>query len=85
MPTDAYEKLEQASPSQEERRQEPFMRVAPVLKCALLMGAGGGFLLASVLTLTCAFAIPPARGGRRWHRHMGICNCSGGQGFLCWG
>jgi uncharacterized protein involved in response to NO len=58
MHTGVHEKLGQASPSQEERRQEPFMRVAPLLKSALLMGAGGGFLLASVLTLTRAFAIP---------------------------
>jgi uncharacterized protein involved in response to NO len=58
MRTGAHEKLERASPLQEESRQEPFMRVAPLLKSALLMGAGGGFLLASVLTLARAFAIP---------------------------
>ena len=38
--------------------QEPFTRVAPILKSALLMGAGGGFLLAAVLTLARAFSIP---------------------------
>ncbi|MEO8971164.1 MAG: hypothetical protein ABI406_06130 [Ktedonobacteraceae bacterium] len=39
-------------------RQEPFARVAPVLAAALLMGAGGGFVLASILTLTRAFSLP---------------------------
>jgi uncharacterized protein involved in response to NO len=38
--------------------QEPFSRVAPVLKTALLMGAGGGFLLAAILTITSALSIP---------------------------
>lgn len=42
----------------EEHRQEPFARVAPILKCAVLMGACGGFLLATVLTLARAFSIP---------------------------
>jgi uncharacterized protein involved in response to NO len=32
--------------------QEPFTRVAPVLSAALLLGAGAGFVLASVLTIT---------------------------------
>jgi uncharacterized protein involved in response to NO len=41
-----------------ERKQEPFWRVAPVVKTALLMGACGGFLLATVLTLAPVFAIP---------------------------
>ncbi|HLG62403.1 MAG TPA: hypothetical protein VKY19_10745 [Ktedonosporobacter sp.] len=39
-------------------RQEPFSRVAPLLKSALLFGAGGGFVLATVLTLTRAFSLP---------------------------
>jgi len=38
--------------------QEPFSRAAPLLKWALLLGAGGGFMLATVLTLMRAFAIP---------------------------
>ncbi|HEU5226863.1 MAG TPA: hypothetical protein VFU49_03550 [Ktedonobacteraceae bacterium] len=38
--------------------QEPFSRVAPLLQSALLLGAGGGFVLATVLTLTRAFSIP---------------------------
>lgn len=33
-----------------ERRQEPFATVAPLLRAALLIGAGGGFVLAAVLT-----------------------------------
>jgi len=37
--------------------QEPFTRVAPLLKSALLLGAGG-FVLATVLTLTRAFSLP---------------------------
>src|SRR6266568_2872334 len=48
----------QAPASGEERKQEPFWRVAPMLKVALLMGAGGGFVLASVLTLASAFSVP---------------------------
>lgn len=39
-------------------RQEPFARVAPILAAALLLGAGGGFVLASILTLTRAFSLP---------------------------
>lgn len=35
-------------------QQEPFSRVAPVLTTALLMGAGVGFVLAAILTLTLA-------------------------------
>lgn len=38
--------------------QEPFTRVAPILASALLLGAGGGFVLASILTLTRAFSLP---------------------------
>ena len=45
-------------PPIEMRKQEPFSRVAPMLKTALLMGAGGGFLLATVLTLSRAFSVP---------------------------
>jgi len=41
-----------------ERKQEPFWRVAPVVKTALLMGACGGFALATVLTLAPVFAVP---------------------------
>jgi len=44
----------------EERRkqsQEPFLRVAPILGAALLLGTGGGFVLATVLTLSAAFHI----------------------------
>src|SRR6185437_2143262 len=47
-----------ASTGQSPRRQEPFSRVAPMLGAALLIGAGGGFVLASVLTLTRAFHVP---------------------------
>jgi hypothetical protein len=49
--------------SEEASIQEPFTRVTPVLKTALLMGAGGGFVLATVLTLSHAFSIPL---GARW-------------------
>jgi len=38
-------------------QQQPFSRVAPLLRAALLLGTGGGFALATVLTLTAAFAI----------------------------
>ncbi len=33
-------------------QQEPFQRVAPVLRAALIIGASGGFVLAAVLTVT---------------------------------
>ena len=39
-------------------KQEPFSRVAPLLKTALLMGVGGGFLLATILTVTYGLAVP---------------------------
>src|SRR5579884_704213 len=35
-----------------DRQQVPFAQVAPVFRAALLLGAGGGFLLACVLTVT---------------------------------
>jgi len=35
-----------------DRQQVPFAHVAPVFRAALLLGAGGGFLLACVLTVT---------------------------------
>jgi uncharacterized protein involved in response to NO len=41
-----------------ERPQEPFALVAPLLRAALLLGSGGGFLLASVLTITQALQLP---------------------------
>jgi len=42
----------------EMHKQEPFSRVALVLKTALLMGAGGGFLLATILTVAYAISVP---------------------------
>lgn len=39
-------------------RQEPFARVAPVLRAALLLGVCGGFTLATILTLSYALALP---------------------------
>ncbi len=62
MSTNAREQSGQLPSSPEEHRQEPFARVAPILKGALLMGAGGGFLLATVLTLARAFSIPLGTG-----------------------
>lgn len=41
----------------EARTQKLFSLVTPILKTALLMGAGGGFLLATVLTLSLAFSV----------------------------
>lgn len=38
--------------------QEPFGRVVWVLRSALLLGAGAGFVLAALLTLTYAFSVP---------------------------
>ena len=44
--------------TEEAHKQEPFSRVAPLLKAALLMGTGGGFLLATILTVTYALSMP---------------------------
>jgi uncharacterized protein involved in response to NO len=54
----AHRKITSPPIPEEMRKQEPFSRVAPILKTALLMGAGGGFLLATVLTLSRAFSMP---------------------------
>jgi len=62
------------------RRQESFTRVAPILGSALLIGAGGGFVLAAVLTLTRAFRVP---GGVWWqamaqaHGHLQLYGWAG--------
>ncbi len=45
-------------PLVETTRQEPFSRVVPLLKAALLLGTGGGFLLALVLTFTDVLSLP---------------------------
>src|ERR1051326_5355132 len=58
MHTNVREQSSHVPPSPEEHRQEPFTRVDPILQCALLRGAGGGFLLATVLTLARAFSTP---------------------------
>ncbi len=44
--------------SEDLHNQQPFTRVSPLLKTALLMGACGGFLLATILTTTYALSIP---------------------------
>lgn len=58
MHTEAHGEITPPPLAEEMRRQEPFSLVAPMLKTALLMGAGGGFVLATVLTLTHAFPVP---------------------------
>jgi len=58
MHTTAHGNISPPPISEKMRKQEPFSRVAPILKTALLMGAGGGFLLATVLTVTRAFSVP---------------------------
>jgi uncharacterized protein involved in response to NO len=45
------------SSSDHKLHQQPFARVAPLLRMALLSGTGGGFVLATILTLTAAFAV----------------------------
>ncbi|HVU67785.1 MAG TPA: hypothetical protein VHD63_11670 [Ktedonobacteraceae bacterium] len=47
-----------SSQSDTTQPQQPFFRVAPILKLALLMGAGGGFLLAAILTLSFILPVP---------------------------
>lgn len=44
--------------TEEARKQEPLSCVAPMWKTALLMGAGGGFVLATMLILACASSVP---------------------------
>jgi uncharacterized protein involved in response to NO len=58
MHTKANGKITPPPISEEMHKQEPFSLVAPILKTALLMGAGGGFLLATVLTVTRALSVP---------------------------
>ena len=51
------------APADKARRQQPFSRAAPLLEAALLLGAGGGFALATILSLTSALAVSL---GPRW-------------------
>lgn len=61
-------------------RQQPFSRVAPLLAAALLLGAGGGFMLAAVLTITRATR---TAGGPWWsalvqaHGHLQVYGWAG--------
>jgi uncharacterized protein involved in response to NO len=57
MHTTEHRKITSQTPV-EARKQQPFSRVAPILKAALLIGVGGGFLLATILTVTYALALP---------------------------
>lgn len=57
MHTIVHGKRKHSLTTEEERKQEPFWRVAPMVKAALLMGACGGFVLATVLTLSSAFPV----------------------------
>jgi uncharacterized protein involved in response to NO len=50
--------MHQSPPTRQPHPQEPFFRVAPLLRTALLMGASGGFVLATILTLTSSFGVP---------------------------
>jgi uncharacterized protein involved in response to NO len=66
--------------SNEPPKQEPFSRVAPMLKTALLLGIGGGFLLATILTIT---RILPVQLGAWWaalaqaHGHLQLYGWAG--------
>jgi uncharacterized protein involved in response to NO len=53
-----YGKITPPPISGEMHKQEPFSLVAPIVKTALLMGASGGFLLATILTVTLALSVP---------------------------
>jgi uncharacterized protein involved in response to NO len=57
MCTTSSEEITRPPVAWEADKQEPFSRVAPLLKAALLMGADGGFLLATILTVTYALSI----------------------------
>jgi uncharacterized protein involved in response to NO len=58
MHTAAHGQISPSPVSEDMRKQQPFSRVAPLLKAALLMGAGGGFLLAAILTAAYALSVP---------------------------
>lgn len=58
MPAARHAKAPRPSHSEVAQTQEPFSRVAPVLKTALLMGAGGGFVLATILTFSFILPVP---------------------------
>lgn len=58
MHTKANRKITPPPIAGEMHKQEPFALIAPILKTALLMGVGGGFLLATVLTVTRALSVP---------------------------
>ncbi|HEX7733418.1 MAG TPA: hypothetical protein VF458_01095, partial [Ktedonobacteraceae bacterium] len=58
MQTARYAKATRPPKSEAMRTQEPFFRVAPIVKTALLMGAGGGFVLATSLTLSFILPVP---------------------------
>jgi uncharacterized protein involved in response to NO len=58
MHTTSSENVTPPPVTEEMHKQEPFTRVASLLKTALLMGAGGGFLLATILTVTYVLSIP---------------------------
>lgn len=45
-------------PARPQARQQPFTLVVPLVRAALLLGAGGGFLLAAALTITSAINVP---------------------------
>ena len=49
---------DQPTSSAHAEKQRPFAEVAPLLQAALLLGVGGGFTLATILTLTRAFSVP---------------------------
>ncbi|QBD83225.1 hypothetical protein EPA93_47600 [Ktedonosporobacter rubrisoli] len=77
MSVTAYNK---ASPANAAQRQAPFSLVAPLLQTALLLGVGGGFALAFVLTVTRMLAISE---GKWWealaqaHGHLQLYGWAG--------
>ena len=52
------ERAEQPGRAATPQGQQPFALVAPLLRAALLLGAAGGFVLASVLSLSLALRLP---------------------------
>jgi uncharacterized protein involved in response to NO len=85
MHTTAHGKITPPPASEEMRRQEPFSLVAPILKTALLMGTGGGFLLATILTVTNAFFVPLGVWWEAVAQAYGHLQLYGWAGILCWG
>src|SRR5262245_26516983 len=65
--------------------QAPFSRVAPTLRSALIVGAAGGFTLATVLTLAVALHVPEGLWWRALAQAHGFLQLYGWAGLFALG